>query len=118
MVSHQVPRKVGQHFLVTLSDLSCVITCPLSLTHTHTIPALHPAAPALQVFRLARVHELPYLLHASLANKYVNGQGTSDTDSFLTSENCCCSGGRGRGLPSVHVRALALMWKCKPCVVS
>lgn len=47
MIYHQVLRKVGQHFLVTLSDLSCVIACPLSHTHMHTIPTLHPAAPAL-----------------------------------------------------------------------
>lgn len=56
--------------------ISAATLVPLTLPHTHTIPALLPTC--LQVFSLACVHKHPYLSHASLANKYLNGQGTSD----------------------------------------
>lgn len=74
------------------------VVSPASCSHApiQYIPFLHfilPECPSSQVFSLARGHRRPHLFHASLANKYFNGRGTSDMASFLTELLCvmCCS---------------------------
>lgn len=60
------------------SAVSMVVSLTLPHTHTSFLHFILPAQPCLQVFSWVCVHRHLYLFHASLANKYFNGPGTSD----------------------------------------
>lgn len=117
MICRQVLRKVGQRSLVTLSDLSCVIACPLSRSHAHH--SYTPSRSSSLAYRcsgwLASMSS-PICFMLDLQTNILMGRGRVTWINFWLERTVAGMEG-GCGFYSVHVRVLALMWKCKPCVV-